>query len=120
MIFAIIFRNVLIDKNIIMEMKNKQIAVTTNNNSNKYSKLVLSLLFDFIGIITYVVPALGELADVVWAPLSGLLLYSMYKGNVGKIAGIFGTLEELIPFTDIIPTFTITWFYVYVIKKEEV
>jgi hypothetical protein len=42
----------------------------------------------------------------------------MYKGTVGKIAGLFGTIEELIPFTDIIPTFTITWFYTYIIRKE--
>ena len=34
------------------------------------------------------------------------------------IAGLFGTIEELSPFTDVIPTFTITWFYTYVLKKE--
>jgi hypothetical protein len=42
----------------------------------------------------------------------------MYKGNTGKIAGVLGFLEELILFTDIIPTFTITWIYTYIIKKE--
>jgi hypothetical protein len=42
----------------------------------------------------------------------------MYKGTVGKVAGFIGTLEELIPFTDIIPTFTITWFYEYFQDKK--
>ena len=48
----------------------------------------------------------------------GILLAKMYKGNTGIIAAIFGFLEELVPFTDVIPTFTITWVYTYVIKKE--
>jgi hypothetical protein len=32
----------------------------------------------------------------------------MYKGNKGKIAGIISFLEEIIPFLDVIPSFTIT------------
>ena len=39
-------------------------------------------------------------------------------GAVGKIAGLFGIIEELIISTDFIPTFTITWFYNYIIRKE--
>ena len=58
--------------------------------------------------------------DVIWAPISGYLMTRMYKGKEGKIAGIISFLEEIIPFTDVIPTFTIMWFYSYVIKKEEV
>lgn len=85
--------------------------------SDKKSKLILSLIFDGIGMMTYFAPVFGEIVDVVWAPISGILLVVMYKGTVGKIAGLFGTIEELFPFTDLIPTFTITWFYTYVIKK---
>jgi hypothetical protein len=40
----------------------------------------------------------------------------MFKGAAGKLASIFGLIEELLPFVDVIPTFTITWFYTYVIK----
>lgn len=85
--------------------------------SDKKTKLLLSLIFDGIGMLTYVVPIFGEPIDVIWAPISGILLMLMYKGTVGKIAGLFGMIEELIPFTDIIPTFTITWFYTYIIRK---
>ena len=42
----------------------------------------------------------------------------MYKGQTGKIAGTFSFIEEIIPGLDIIPTFTITWFYVYVFKSK--
>jgi hypothetical protein len=88
------------------------------NKSDKRTKLLLSIIFDGIGMMTYFVPVFAESLDVIWAPISGLLLVIMYKGTVGKIAGLFGTVEELIPLTDIIPTFTITWFYIYTIRKE--
>jgi hypothetical protein len=41
----------------------------------------------------------------------------IYKGMAGKIGGIFAFIEELIPFTDFIPSFTIMWFYTYIVKK---
>jgi len=88
-------------------------------SSNKKAKLVLSIIFDLIGMMSYLVPVFGEAVDVIWAPISGLLLMLMYKGTKGKVAGIIGTIEELIPFVDIIPTFTLTWIYTYVIQKEE-
>jgi hypothetical protein len=91
---------------------------TIVKKSDKKTKLILSLIFDGIGMFTYLVLVFAESLDIIWAPISGLLLVIMYKGTVGKIAGLFGTIEELIPFTDIIPTFTITWFYTYIIRKE--
>lgn len=97
----------------------EEVQPTIVKKSDKKTKLLLSLVFDAIGMITYAVPIFGEAADVIWAPISGLLLVIMYKGTVGKVAGLFGTIEELIPFTDVIPTFTITWFYTYIIRKEE-
>ena len=84
--------------------------------SDKMSKLILSLLFDGIGMLSYIVPVFAEVTDLVWAPISGILLITMYKGTIGKLAGVFGFIEELVPFIDFIPTFTITWFYTYVIK----
>lgn len=92
---------------------------TIANKSDKKTKLILSLIFDGIGMLSYIVPVFAESLDVIWAPISGLLLVIMYKGSVGKIAGLFGIVEELIPLTDIIPTFTITWFYTYIIIRKE-
>ena len=84
--------------------------------SDKTSKLILSLLFDGIGMLSYIVPVFAEVTDLVWAPISGILLITMYRGTIGKLAGVFGFIEELVPFIDFVPTFTITWFYTYVIK----
>jgi hypothetical protein len=98
---------------------NQEPQPTIVKKSDKKTKLLLSLVFDGIGMLSYVVPVFAESIDVVWAPISGILLMLMYKGTVGKIAGLFGAIEELIPFTDVIPTFTITWFYTYIIRREE-
>lgn len=92
---------------------------TKLSTSAKTTKLLLGIVFDLVGMISYLFPGIAETIDIVWAPISGFLLTKMYKGKTGKIAGIIGTIEELIPFTDIIPTFTLTWIYTYVIKKEE-
>lgn len=67
--------------------KDLQVEVKTQDSTTKHAKLVLGILFDLIGIISYIIPGLAEIIDVVWAPVSGLLLAKMYKGNVGKVAG---------------------------------
>ena len=82
--------------------------------TKKYKKLILSIVLDLIGIIP--IPFI----DVLWAPLSSYLMTKMYKGKQGKVAAIVSFIEEALPFLDIIPTFTIMWFYNHVIKKEEV
>jgi len=42
----------------------------------------------------------------------------MYKGIIGKIAGVVTFIEEILPVFDVIPTFTLTWIYTQVIKKD--
>ena len=98
-------------------MENGKAIAGYENTKNK--KLVLGILFDAIGMASYVIPGLAEYIDVVWAPLAGFLMTKMYNGRVGKLAGFLTFLEEIIPFTDIIPSFTITWIYTYWIKKRE-
>jgi hypothetical protein len=87
--------------------------------SDKNRNLILGILFDAIGMLSFTIPFLGEFSDVVWAPIAGFLMTQMYKGTVGKVGGIFAFLEEIIPFTDFIPSFTLTWIYNYWIKKEK-
>jgi len=82
------------------------------------AKLILGILFDAIGMISYAIPFLGESIDVVWAPIAGFLMTTMYKGTVGKVAGVLTFLEEIIPGIDIIPSFTITWLYEYYLDKK--
>lgn len=80
----------------------------------KRTKLLVGILFDLIGMTPTIFPPLA----LLWAPFSALVLAAMYKGTTGKAAGIFDFVEELIPVVDFIPTFTLTWLYVYEIKKE--
>ena len=82
---------------------------------NKKKKLVLGIIFDLIGMSSLVFPPI----DIVWAPLSAYIMIKMYKGNVGKIGGLISFVEEAIPGLDFFPSFTLTWLYVYILKKEK-
>ncbi|SHK14065.1 hypothetical protein SAMN04488007_2144 [Maribacter aquivivus] len=82
----------------------------------KYKQLLMGLLFDGIGMLSFVIPFVGEFSDIVWAPLAAWLMTRMYKGKVGQAAGVFTFLEEIIPGFDIIPSFTLMWLYTYVFK----
>lgn len=94
----------------------EQISVTEVNNKSR--NLFLGILFDLIGMLSFTVPMVGEFSDVIWAPLAGYLMTWMYKGTVGKVGGVVTFLEEILPFSDFIPTFTLTWIYNYVIKNK--
>ena len=83
----------------------------------QYKKLILGIVFDGIGMLSFAIPFLGEFSDVVWAPISGFLMTQMYKGRIGKIGGIISFIEEMFPFTAFIPSFTLTWIYYYKVKK---
>lgn len=85
---------------------------------NKYKKLVLSILFDAVGYVSFVIPGIGEFSDIVWAPISGWLMTKLYKGKAGKIAGVVVFIEEALPGFDVIPTFTLMWLYTHVFNKE--
>ena len=97
---------------------NTNLQVLTPAN-NKTRDLFLGILFDVIGMLTYAVPFFGEFADIIWAPISGILMMWMYKGTIGKVGGIFSVIEELLPGMDFIPTFTLAWIYKYVISKDK-
>ncbi len=86
--------------------------------SKKYKLLWLSILFDGIGMLSFVIPFVGEFSDVIWAPLSAYLIFQMYQGVEGKVASVVSFIEEAgILGTDLLPTFTLTWIYKFVIKK---
>ncbi|GMF40818.1 unnamed protein product [Phytophthora fragariaefolia] len=75
---------------------------------NPSRKLVASLAIDFLGNATFVVPGLGEMADVLWAPVSAKMVDMLYKES-SPHAKYVAFLEEVLPFTDFIPTATLAW-----------
>jgi hypothetical protein len=84
---------------------------------NRIKYLFLGLLFDGIGMLSFMLPGIGEFSDVIWAPLAAWLMTRMYKGRSGQVAGIVTFIEELVPGLDIIPSFTLMWLYSYVFSK---
>lgn len=81
--------------------------------------LSFCILMDLVGYSTFMVPFFGEFLDILWAPISGLIYWKTFGGPKGFFGGGFAFLEELLPGTDIIPTFTITWFIQYSRRKKE-
>ncbi len=64
---------------------------------------------DLVGYLTYAVPLLGEIGDVLWAPLSAFIFMTSFGGWKGIVGGAFNFIEEILPGTDFIPSFTIAW-----------
>lgn len=82
----------------------------------KKQRLLVGILFDLLGVATYFVPAIAEVGDLAWAPIAAATFFGMYRGATGIIGGSIVFIEELFPFTDIFPTFTLTWLWVYQIN----
>ncbi|PRP88052.1 hypothetical protein PROFUN_04480 [Planoprotostelium fungivorum] len=77
--------------------------------SSNIIKLIFSIIIDLLGLLTFLIPGLGETIDVVWAPASAALVYWLYGSPLVAFANF---AEEILPFTDFIPTATIAWFAV--------
>tara|TARA_R110000796_G_scaffold88850_6_gene192093 strand:- start:164555 stop:164857 length:303 start_codon:yes stop_codon:yes gene_type:complete len=91
----------------------------SNTKDKKIRNLFLGLLFDAMGLLSFVIPGIGEFSDIIWAPISAWLMTKLYKGKIGQAAGLVTFVEELIPGSDFIPTFTLMWFYTYVFKSSK-
>ncbi|MBT0608936.1 hypothetical protein [Aequorivita echinoideorum] len=84
----------------------------------KYKLLTRGIIYDAIGMVTMVIPFIGPFLDIIWAPIAAKEMSKMYDGYKGKIASVLVFLEEILPFTDVIPTFTLMWLYTYVWRKQ--
>jgi hypothetical protein len=88
-------------------------------NKSKYKLLRKGILFDLIGMLTMFIPFVGPFLDIIWAPIAAKKMNDMYSGASGTIASIAVFIEELLPGSDFIPTFTLMWLYTFVWKKEK-
>ncbi len=68
--------------------------------------LLCALIIDAIGYASFVLPVIGEAADLYWAPLSAALIYWLFGSVQGAALGF---VEEALPFTDFIPTALLVW-----------
>lgn len=74
--------------------------------------------YDLVGMATVGIPFIGPFLDLLWAPYAAKKMQEMYPGRKGKLASVIVFIEEILPFTDIIPTFTLMYLYTHVWKKE--
>lgn len=88
----------------------------SESEDNKRRNLFLGLFLDLLGMGSYLIPGIGAFSDIIWAPISAWAMTRMYKGRAGQTAGAIAFIEELMPGLDVLPTFTIMWFYTYVFK----
>jgi len=75
---------------------------------------------DVVGYATYAIPGLGEIADILWAPISAIIFMRTFGGWKGALGGVGNFIEEILPGTDFIPSFTIMWFIQNMQKKNNV
>ncbi len=76
---------------------------------NKYKKLIKCVLLDAVGMLSVAIPVVGLFLDILWAPAAASISYKMFGDKRGKYTSFITFIEELLPGTDIIPSFTIFW-----------
>ncbi|CAK8991744.1 Uncharacterized protein SCF082_LOCUS2786 [Durusdinium trenchii] len=74
--------------------------------SDKWRLLYACIIIDLIGMASYLIFLIGEVGDLMWAPIAGFLLQYFF-GSL--LVSSLGALEEFLPFTDILPTATLAW-----------
>jgi hypothetical protein len=73
-----------------------------------WQRLLISLLIDLIGSSSYLLPLVGEGTDLAWAPIQTILIMAMYDKTSPNLKYV-SFMEEILPFTDIIPSATSGW-----------
>jgi hypothetical protein len=72
--------------------------------------IVFCVIMDLIGYASFAIPGLAEISDVIWAPISAFIFLKTFGGKIGRFGSVFNFIEEVLPFTDFIPSFSIAWF----------
>ena len=80
--------------------------------------LLFCIIMDLIGCASYAIPFLGEFSDIFWAPISAVIFFISFGGWKGALGGIGNFIEEILPGTDFIPSFTIMWLLQQYNKKK--
>lgn len=77
---------------------------------NSLPSIYWCVFFDVMGLLTYLIPGLGEFFDIAWAPIAGIAFFLLFnKNRFAFFGGLCSFLEEISPGLDFIPTFTMGW-----------
>ena len=72
-----------------------------------FTKLLLCIVIDIVGSANEAIPLVGELVDVIYAPIAALLLRQLFNGS--NVVFLLEFTEEILPFPDVLPLATICW-----------
>lgn len=82
---------------------------------DKGRKFLICLLMDALGYVSLLFPVF----DLIWAPVSAFVLTRMFPGARGRVAAIVQFIEEILPWTDFVPTFTIMFVVSLFVSDEK-
>lgn len=82
-----------------------------------FFKLALCVAIDLLGDSSFLIPGVGELEDLAWAPMSAYAMKFMFGSNA--LAGL-DFVKEILPATDIVPLATVAWIFTYVTPKNPI
>jgi hypothetical protein len=82
-----------------------------------FFKLALCVAIDLLGDSSFLIPGVGEVEDVAWAPMSAYAMKFMFGSNA--LAGL-DFVKEILPATDIIPLATLAWILTYVTPQNPI
>jgi len=99
--------------------KSRPAAAPVQKLSQPLPSLGMCLVMDILGCVFVMIPLIGPVIEMLFAPISAIIYFRMFGVRRGLFGGIFNFVEELIPGLDFIPTFTISWFVRYVNQKKE-
>jgi hypothetical protein len=90
------------------EVKEKVTAqiVRPDISSSAWFKLLFCIMIDLIGDSSFILPGVGELEDVGWAPISAFILSQFFGSST--VTGL-EFAKEILPGTDILPLATVAW-----------
>lgn len=94
--------------------QNKPLQTEPDRLQKKLPPLWVCILLDAVGYVSLFFPSIGNMMDWIWAPLSAILFYFTFGGRTGVVGGVIAFFEELLPWTDVLPIFTIG----YIIRKS--
>ena len=66
--------------------------------------IALCFLLDIIGILSLLIPVAGNVIDVIWAPIAGMISTALLRSSR---AGFLVFAKELLPLGDIVPLATL-------------
>ena len=91
-----------------------------NLESEREDLFTKSAILDLIGMGNYVLPVIGETTDLLLAPIASILLFIIYRNFAYRTRrSLFMFTEEILPFTDIIPTGLLLWYANFHMFKDK-